>query len=51
MDVNDARIAFTVVSLISFLGLLAWVGLARNRAGFEEAARLPFADDSTDASS
>ena len=51
MDVNDVRIAFTVLSLIAFLGVLAWVGHARNRAGFEEAARLPFADDTSDASS
>jgi cytochrome c oxidase cbb3-type subunit 4 len=46
MDVNDLRIAVTVVSLIAFLGLLAWVGLARHRQPFEEAARLPFANES-----
>ena len=51
MDVNDVRILFTVLSLIAFLGVLAWVGLARNRAGFEEAAHLPFADDTPDAAS
>ncbi len=51
MDVNDLRITFTVLSLIAFLGLLGWVGLARHRAGFEEAAQLPFADDAPDASS
>jgi cytochrome c oxidase cbb3-type subunit 4 len=50
MDVNDVRIVFTVLSLIAFLGVLAWVGLARNRRGFDEAARLPFADDTPDAS-
>ena len=49
MDVNDVRIAFTVFSLIAFLGVLAWVGLARNRPRFEEAAQLPFADDTPDA--
>jgi len=43
MDVNDLRIAVTVVSLLTFLGLLAWVMLARNRSRFEEAAQLPFA--------
>jgi cytochrome c oxidase cbb3-type subunit 4 len=51
MDVNDVRIAVTVLSLIAFLGVLAWVGLARNRTGFEEAAHLPFADDRKDAPS
>jgi cytochrome c oxidase cbb3-type subunit IV len=45
VDVNDVRIAFTVLSLLAFLGVLAWVVLARNRAGFDEAARLPFAED------
>jgi cytochrome c oxidase cbb3-type subunit 4 len=44
MDVNDLRIAVTVVSLLTFLGLMAWVWLARNQPRFEEAARLPFAD-------
>ena len=46
MDVNDLRIGVTVTSLIVFLGLLVWVGLARHRQSFDEAARLPFADDS-----
>ena len=46
MDVNDLRTAVTVVSLLAFLGLVIWVGLGRHRQGFEEAARLPLADDS-----
>jgi cytochrome c oxidase cbb3-type subunit IV len=46
MDVNDLRIAVTVVSLIAFLGLMAWAGLRRHRLPFEEAARLALADDS-----
>ena len=45
MDVNDLRIAVTVVSLVAFLGLLVWVGLGRHRLAFEEAARLPLADE------
>jgi cbb3-type cytochrome oxidase subunit 3 len=45
MDVNDLRIAVTVVSLFSFLGLMVWVGLSRHRQTFEEAALLPLADD------
>ena len=45
MDVNDLRIAVTVVSLLTFLGLMVWVGLGRNKAGFDEAARIPFAED------
>ena len=46
MDVNDLRIAVTVVSLLVFLGLLAWVGRSRHRRAFEEAARIPLDDES-----
>ena len=45
MDVNDLRVAVTVLSLLTFVGLLIWVGLRRNRAGFDAAARIPFAAD------
>jgi len=52
MDVNDLRIAVTLVSLLTFVGLMIWVGLRRNRPGFDEAARIPFsADDGEGASS
>jgi cytochrome c oxidase cbb3-type subunit 4 len=46
MDVNDLRIAVTVLSLLVFLGLLAWVAKSRHRQAFEEAALIPLADDS-----
>jgi cytochrome c oxidase cbb3-type subunit 4 len=46
MDVNVLRITVTVVSLVAFLGLMVWTGLSRHRGPFEEAARLPLADDS-----
>ena len=45
MDVNDLRIAVTVLSLAVFLGLLAWVLQARHRPAFDEAARLPLDDE------
>ena len=51
MDVNDLRIAVTVVSLLTFVGLMVWVGLRRNRPGFDAAAMIPFADDGEKASS
>ncbi|MFT3816168.1 MAG: cbb3-type cytochrome c oxidase subunit 3 [Rubrivivax sp.] len=44
MDINDARVLTTVVSLVLFIGIMAWTWSARRRAGFDEAARLPFAD-------
>ena len=45
MDVNDLRIAVTVLSLLVFLGLLAWVAGSRHRQAFEEAALLPLTDE------
>ena len=51
MDVNDLRIAVTVVSLLAFLGVLVWAGLRRNRRAFDEAARIPFAEDGGKAAS
>jgi len=50
MDVNDLRSIVTVVSLLTFLGIVAWAWSRRNRARFDEAAMLPFADDPADAS-
>jgi cytochrome c oxidase cbb3-type subunit 4 len=51
MDVNDLRIAVTVLSLLSFLGLMGWVALRRNRRGFDEAARIPFQGDADEGTS
>ena len=45
MDVNDLRIAVTVVSLLVFLGLLAWVGAGHRRLAFEQAALIPLDDE------
>jgi cytochrome c oxidase cbb3-type subunit IV len=45
MDINDLRSAVTVVSLLTFVGILVWALSKRNQADFEEAARLPFTDD------
>jgi cytochrome c oxidase cbb3-type subunit 4 len=43
MDVNDLRIVVTVLSMVTFLGIVRWA--YSGRRGFEEAAMLPFADD------
>ena len=45
MEVNDLRAIVTVVSLLTFVGIVAWAWSKRNRASFDEAARLPFGDD------
>ena len=45
MDVNDLRIAVTVVSLLVFLGLLAWVWGGHRRQAFDQAALIPLDDE------
>ena len=44
MDINDFRVATTILSLLLFLGIMAWTWSQRSRAGFEEAARLPLVE-------
>lgn len=41
----DASSAMTVISLITFIGILWWAFSARRTADFDAAARIPFADD------
>jgi len=45
MDINDLRIAVTVISLLAFLAIVVSTMKRARRSEFEEAARLPFADD------
>lgn len=45
MDVNDLRSISTVLSLLTFVGIVAWAWSRRNSTRFEEAALLPFAED------
>lgn len=45
MDLDLLRSIVTVASLACFVAICAWAFSARAKAGFEEAARLPFADD------
>ena len=45
MDINDLRVATTVLSFAVFVGIVVWAWSRRNRAAFDEAAMLPFADD------
>ena len=45
ISINDLRSAVTVVSLLTFLGIVWWAyGLKSSRKRFEEAANLPFTD-------
>lgn len=45
MDINDLRSLITVAGLFCFLGIVAWAYGRHSQAGFDEAARLPFAED------
>ncbi len=45
MDINDLRSIVTTVSLLTFVGIVIWAWSRRNKADFDEAARLPFQED------
>jgi cytochrome c oxidase cbb3-type subunit 4 len=46
MDINELRSVVTVISLLTFLGIVWWAfGVKGNKQRFEEAANLPFADE------
>jgi cytochrome c oxidase cbb3-type subunit 4 len=45
MDVTTLRIAATLASFFTFIGILVWAWSRKNAKGFDEAARLPFEQD------
>jgi len=45
MDINDLRSGFTLVSFLIFVGIVVWAWSKRNKANFDEAAKLPFNED------
>ena len=52
MDINDLRSITTGSGLLCFLGIVAWAYGKSSKKGFDEAAKLPFAEhDDQDASS
>jgi cytochrome c oxidase cbb3-type subunit IV len=44
-DINTGRAVVTVLSLVTFIGIMVWAYSSRNSADFEEAAKLPFDQD------
>ena len=44
-DVNTLRAMATVLSFMTFIGIVVWAYSRRNAADFEEASRLPFEQD------
>lgn len=45
MDINTLRSLSPVLVLLAFIGICWWAYSPRRRGRFEEAARLPFADE------
>ena len=45
MDVNDLRIATTLISCAVFIGILVWAFSRRNKEDFEAASKLPLDQD------
>ena len=45
MDVNDLRVAVTLLSFVAFIGVVGWAWSRCNQGRFDEAANLPFADE------
>ncbi len=45
MDINTLRSLATVVSFVTFLGILWWAWSKKRSADFAEAANLPFEQD------
>ncbi len=45
MDINTLRIATTVVSFMTFVGIIWWAMDRRKSQQFQDAAELPLKDD------
>lgn len=45
MDINDLRGLSTLLLMMAFIGVCFWAYSAKRKNAFEEAAKLPFADD------
>jgi cytochrome c oxidase cbb3-type subunit 4 len=45
LNFDSASSVMTVISFTTFLGILLWTFAFKARSDFEQAARLPFADE------
>ena len=45
IDINTLRSLATVVSFITFIGIVVWAWSRSNQSHFDEAAQLPFMND------
>lgn len=46
IELIDLRSLVTLVSFITFIGIIWWSYSGRRKSSFDEAANLPFADES-----
>jgi cytochrome c oxidase cbb3-type subunit 4 len=44
VDINTWRSVITVLAFVTFIGIIWWAWHRKSKRGFDEAARLPFAD-------
>ena len=47
MDINDVRVAVTVISLLAFVAIVVSTMKRSRRSEFEEASQLPFAEENS----
>lgn len=45
MDITDLRGISAIMVMVGFIGLVVWAYSKRQKASFDEAANLPFADE------
>ena len=45
MDIDDVQGIFTLLSLVVFIGIVIWAWSSKRARAFDEAAKLPFAED------
>lgn len=43
--ISDARSLVTLISMLTFIGIVLWAYSARRKSDFEEAAMLPFLEE------
>lgn len=46
MDINDLRSWHTVLMFAVFIGIVVWAWSKKRKKSFDDAANLPFADES-----
>jgi cytochrome c oxidase cbb3-type subunit 4 len=48
IELVDARSAITLLSFLTFVGIIRWAWSSRRKDAFADAAHLPFADEDSE---